>query len=73
MQCQECSFQSKSLRGLSSHIRQRHNISMKEYYDKYMKSEGDGICKLNGCNNKTTFMGLMGHLDCCCTSHATNY
>lgn len=31
-------------KGLSSHIRQKHRITSKEYYDIYFKQENEGIC-----------------------------
>ena len=56
-QCQICNENNKNIRfktrsGLSKHIFQIHeNISIKDYYDKYLKKEGEGICKVTG---KTT-------------------
>jgi hypothetical protein len=38
---------------VESHIVQKHHISKKEYYDKYLKKEMEGCCKL--CGNQTNF------------------
>lgn len=43
-------------KGLSSHIRQKHRITSKEYYDIYFKQENEGICPI--CNKKTPFLKL---------------
>lgn len=44
-----------SKNGLKYHISQTHKISSKDYYDKYFKKEGEGICK---CGKETVFRGL---------------
>ena len=71
--CLICMTIQKSIGGLSSHIRCNHQqVSIKEYYDKYLKTlENNGICKLNNCENITTFVSLSkGYLRYCCNSHA---
>jgi len=35
-------------RGLPNHIINSHKISPKEYYDKYLKKPGEGICPVTG-------------------------
>lgn len=55
LQCQICGKQFKTFFSLSSHIR-NHNIYVKDYYDKYFKSEGEGICPIS--NSETTFDSL---------------
>lgn len=42
--------------GLGKHIRNKHNISPKEYYDIYLLEEGEGICP--ECGNNTRFKSL---------------
>ena len=43
--CKLCDRQFESLRSLGLHLSHSHkNITHKEYYDLYMKKEGDGIC-----------------------------
>lgn len=53
--CGICNKEFKNSRGLSQHLRYSHKeISKKEYYDKYLKIAGDGICPV--CNNETNFV-----------------
>jgi len=47
-----------------------HNITSQEYYDKYLKQEGDGICPI--CGKETKFLGLslggyQKHCSCKCS------
>jgi hypothetical protein len=45
--CLECG---KNCKMLSRHLRNHHNLTSEEYYIKYNKNDGDGICKC--CNAK---------------------
>ena len=56
MICDICNKEFKTYVGLSCHIRQSHNISSKEYYDKYIKKEGEGFCEM--CQKPTSFRNL---------------
>ena len=49
--CEECGKLCKNIRGLPQHINCFHNI--KNYYDKWLKEEGEEICKV--CGNNTDF------------------
>jgi len=53
--CEICGARYKNL---SSHYQHKHNMTSKEYYDKFMKKEGEGICSKTGCLNETTFCNL---------------
>lgn len=65
MLCQICNKEYISIKALSSHIRQSHNISSKEYYDSYMKKENEGICLT--CKKSTQFASLSsGYYSYCC-------
>lgn len=56
-QCMECSLRFQTISGLSKHISKIHlNISLKEYYDKYLKKENEGICPIT--NELTEFKNL---------------
>jgi hypothetical protein len=33
----------------------KHNLSTQEYYDQFYFKDGDDICQMGGCNNKTQF------------------
>lgn len=67
MKCEICG---KEYRNLSSHIWQSHSIYSQEYYDKYLKKEGEGICAV--CGKPTEFRGLgIGYSECCSIQCAT--
>jgi len=51
MKCQECGHLVNNFKGLATHIQFKHN--KKNYYDNYMKKDGDGLCKV--CGNETKF------------------
>ena len=52
--CQICNKEFEKRRSLSAHI-SGHSMSIKEYYDKHIKKEDEGICK---CGKETKFTGL---------------
>lgn len=41
-------------KGLTSHFKRIHNITSKEYYDKYLKEDGEGVCPI--CGKETAFI-----------------
>jgi hypothetical protein len=48
------------------HLKKVHKIGPQEYFDKYIKNPGDGICKHQDCNNPTAFKDLTcGYGDFC--------
>ena len=53
MICKICGQEMKN-KGITSHLR-KHKISDKEYYDTYIKTSSDGICKT--CGKPTKFFG----------------
>ena len=71
MICSICNKEFKTYVGLSCHIRQSHNISSKEYYDEYIKKEGEGFC--NVCQKPTSFRNLhIGYSRFCCSKCTQN-
>jgi len=44
MKCQICGRECNGWISLSGHISHFHKIQLKEYYDKYLKKEGEGVC-----------------------------
>ena len=47
----------------SKHLK-HHDIDQKEYYDKYIKKDKEGLCR--NCGKPTKFLGLLeGYRDCC--------
>lgn len=74
VKCAICGYEDKHTGKfqLWRHIKNCHNITTEEYFNKYIKedTDNDGICKLPGCNNKTRFKGLDGgYVGCCCRNH----
>ena len=62
-QCKICGIIHNNIGG---HIRQFHKMSSKDYYDKYIKQENEGICPV--CGNPTTFLGFTkGYREHCST------
>src|SRR5574343_142773 len=54
------------------HLKHIHNISSQDYYDAYFKSDNDGICHNETCNNKTKYNDLSnGYNTFCCKKCAS--
>mgnify|MGYP003433901365 CR=1 FL=1 len=66
----KCKICDKLVNGLGTHIIQFHHITCKEYYDKYLRKPGEGICPV--CGKETTFRGIFkgGYLTHCSWSCA---
>ena len=65
--CEECGkILSKNKHSLSHHLRIYHkNINKKLYYDKWLKEEKEGLCKI--CSKETKFMSYnYGYRKWCC-------
>ena len=56
MICQICKKGFKDFLSLRIHLWNKHKISSKSYYDKYLKKDGEGRCKI--CGSETTYQGL---------------
>lgn len=51
----------------SNHLKDKHNLSVKEYYDRYLKKPGEGKCLV--CGHDTWFYSLVrGYSPCCSKS-----
>ena len=59
--CEECGEIHSCVGKLSAHINKTHNMTIKEYYDKYLFEDGDNICKVNDCNNEVEFTYVLTH------------
>lgn len=70
IECKICLRKFKNLKALGHHLSISHNIKSKNYYDKFLRKEKEGICYLKNCNNETSFMGLnKGYLSYCSHKH----
>ncbi len=69
--CLECKERFKTSIKLTNHIIKEHGL--KEYYDKYLKKEGEGICKI--CSHETQFYNRidLGYRDCCSEECSNKY
>lgn len=71
MICDICNKEFTTYVGLSCHIRQSHNITSQEYYDKYIRKEGEGFC--NVCQKPTSFRNFhIGYSRFCCAKCVQN-
>ena len=67
--CKMCNYKCMNIIGLSSHLRS-HKISSKDYYDKFLKEENEGICY---CGNRTKFYSLgIGYKKYCSVKCSSN-
>lgn len=70
--CNICNHRSKDLRLLEVHVNKHHvennnkYNSKKEYYDKYLKKDEEGICKT--CGKKTKFISFLHGYEKFCTN-----
>ena len=68
MICQICG-QEVNIKGVTLHLR-KHKISSKDYYDKYLKKENEGICMF--CKKSTEYIGITkGYRIGCCPKHTS--
>jgi len=69
MKCSICLKEFKKANKLSLHLND-HNISKKEYYDKYLKKENEGVCYCgNFCNFKSLTTGYHTYCSSKCLSN----
>lgn len=67
MKCKICNIEQNRL---GWHLR-AHKIDPQDYYDMYLKKDGEGICKT--CGKPTKFMGVTrGYRDFCSEKCAVN-
>ena len=71
MKCLICNKEYKNNQALARHITTEHKITTKEYYDKYLKKDGEGICPI--CGKETPFLklskGYQKHCSCKCAQN----
>ena len=58
MEKYECKLCKRNIskKGFGSHLKNKHNITGKQYYDKFLKLPNDDIC--SSCKQKTKFLGI---------------
>lgn len=66
--CWICGFIAK--KHLKTHIHYKHKISKKDYYDKFYKHNGEGVCLQ--CGKPTNFVDSNHYLKFCSTKCSTN-
>lgn len=64
-----CNENFESYHKLSTHIR-KHKVVSKDYYDKFLKKEGEGVCK--SCGNPTLFYYLSNGYNSFCSLKCSN-
>lgn len=55
LKCKICGKECGAKNGLFLHLSMKHGIKTQEYYDKFYFKDGDDICQMEGCDNKTQF------------------
>ena len=74
IKCLICDKEFQNRVALCNHLCRKHSLKKQEYYDKYIKTDKDGICKYSDCNNATKFLDIEhGYADCCCMEHTNLY
>ena len=64
VKCKICNREFKTNSGLGRHTKLTHNITSKEYYDRFLRKDNEGICKI--CTNPTSFRNWnIGYLKYC--------
>lgn len=67
MNCLICNHESPNYRGLGNHIKKAHNMSTKDYYDRYFKKNNENICQV--CGKSTPFINInIGYRKVCSVS-----
>lgn len=56
MQCAICNFETDNTSKFRNHLRFMHELSTKDYYDTYIKIEGEDRCRY--CGKPTVFIGF---------------
>ncbi len=70
IKCMICNKFFVNEQSLGSHIKY-HELSSKDYYDKFLRKTGEENCRLEGCKNTTMFINrVRGYAKFCCNSHA---
>lgn len=70
--CKICNKEFKNLNPIGRHLKFCHNISIKEYYDKYLKSDNEGFCLK--CNKPTKIFKInKGYCKFCSNKCAQSY
>ncbi len=68
MYCKICNIDTKNAI-FSKHLKNKHNLDVKSYYDLYCKTENEGHCVV--CNKETPFINIkVGYKKHCCGSCA---
>jgi len=66
--CEECNTLFHKKDKLAYHINKKHN-DLKTYYDKWLKEEGEGLCKI--CKKQTEFTGFKYYYNNCCSKECS--
>lgn len=67
--CKICNKEFSTNKQLSWHVK-HHNLTNKEYYDKYLKKDNEGICLT--CGKPTTFISMNLGYHQHCSKKCTN-
>ena len=68
--CKICNRTFPTTRALAFHINHSHKVSLREYYDKYLKKPEEGICPY--CGKETKFLNLSEGYAKTCNRYCSN-
>jgi G:T-mismatch repair DNA endonuclease (very short patch repair protein) len=63
--CLVCNQKLKNPIALSKHLKFQHQLKSKDYYDRYIKKEGEGVCPV--CGKETMLRNLSAGYNTCCS------
>ncbi|MFW6121863.1 MAG: DUF7487 domain-containing protein, partial [Petrotogales bacterium] len=71
MKCKIChKFETNSFRGMSLHVVNKHHMNKKDYYDIFIKKDGEGVCL--ECGKETNFISFSKGYHIFCSSFCSN-
>ena len=69
--CEECNAKYKNLQALSKHVKLKHDIKI--YYDKWLKEENEGLCKICEKETQRNKKFASGYKNCCSKKCSKEY
>lgn len=67
--CKICGKEFIESNAYARHIKEDHKLQMQEYYDKYLKKPGEGLCAV--CGNPTEYLSTTKGYRVCCSAECS--
>lgn len=68
--CKKCNKKCYNYQSFSKHLKNEHNMNLKQYYDVFLRKPGNGVCIICGKSSKRFISLDRGYGDTCCKSCA---